>query len=77
VEKFRTDKDSKVVKPAFEMSLYVKKIELGVYLLRSMKSIDEKKFAKAGGSEKVVDNTLMDKVLERFAKFLFRKTTDD
>ena len=77
VEKFRTEKEGKVVRPAFEMALHIKKPELGVYLLRSMKAVDEKKLSRSAGSDKIIDKPLMDKVVERYGKFLFRTTSED
>jgi len=73
VEKFRTDK--KIISPAFEMSLHLKKIEFGSYLLRSLKNIDKKQFMKAGGTE--LDKVLVDKVIDRYAKFIFKDADVD
>ena len=68
VEKFRSE--PKVIKPAFEMSLHLSKVEFGSYLLRSLKNIDKKQFMKAGSS--ALDKVLVDKVIDRYAKFIFK-----
>jgi hypothetical protein len=68
VEKFRGE--PKIIKPAFEMSLHLTKVEFGSYLLRSLKNIDKKQFMKAGGSS--LDKVLVDKVIDRYAKFIFK-----
>jgi len=73
VEKFRNDK--KIISPAFHMSLHLKKTEFGSYLLRSLKNIDKKQFMKAGGSE--LDKALVDKVIDRYAKFIFKDADVD
>jgi len=69
VEKFRNDK--KVIVPAFEIASEINRIELGTYLLRCLKAVDEQKFVKEGG--KLVPDVLMRKVLDRFAKFVFKQ----
>ena len=71
VDKFRTDK--KVLKPAFEMSLHIRRTELGAYMLRALKNADEKAFFKAGGSDKIVDDDTAKAVVQRYAKFMFDK----
>jgi len=70
VGKFRDDK--KVIKPAFEIALEVARPELGAYMLRSIKNTDEKSFMKAGGSDKMIPDDIVKKVVERYAKFLFK-----
>lgn len=70
-ERFRHD--PKVLRPAMEMSLFIKRAELGAYLLRSMKLANEKAFARAATSDKIVENDLMQRVVERYAKLLFDK----
>jgi hypothetical protein len=69
VERFRTDK--KVIKPAFEIALYISRIELGTYLLRCMKNLDENKFMRSGSKD--VSDEIVNKVVERYAKFLFKQ----
>lgn len=68
VERFRTDKT--VVKPAFEISLHMQRPEFGAYMLRAMKNVNESKFLKAGREQ---DEELMKKVVEKYAKYLFKK----
>jgi len=68
VEKFRGDK--KVIKPAFEICLHIERVELGAYLLRCMKNVDDNKFMKAGKDDAI--DELATKVVERFAKYLIR-----
>jgi hypothetical protein len=69
VEKFRNDR--KVIKPAFEIALYISRVELGTYLLRCMKNLDETKFMKSGAKD--VPDELVNKVVEKYAKFLFKQ----
>lgn len=69
VDKFREER--KVIKPAFEMSLHFKKPEFGAFLLRSMKAVDVTAFTKAAGTEKLLDQATVEKVIERYAKYLF------
>ena len=70
VEKFRTDK--KVIKPAFEIANIVERPEFGAYLLRQLKNVDEKGFMKTGGNDKLLDEKLVNEVVKRYAKFLFK-----
>ncbi len=70
VEKFRDNKS--VIIPAFKMSLHLKKVEFGAYLLRSLKNVDKKKFMKAGGAELDKEKELVDNVIDRYAKFIFK-----
>lgn len=70
VERFRTDK--KVIKPAFEMACHINRVELGAYLLRCLKNLDENKFRRAGGTDKLIDDDLMNKTVEKYGKYLFR-----
>jgi hypothetical protein len=70
VERFRADK--KVMKPAFEMLLYLQRAELGAYLMRQLKNLDEGKFLKAGMNEKLIDAALADKVVQKYGKYLFQ-----
>jgi hypothetical protein len=70
VERFRADK--KVMKPAFEMPLYLQRAELGAYLMRQLKNLDEGKFLKAGMNEKLIDAALADKVVQKYGKYLFQ-----
>jgi hypothetical protein len=70
VDKFRDDKS--VLKPAFEMALHFARPEFGAYLMRSLKSADEREFMKAGVNEKIVNKDIMRKVVERYGKFLLR-----
>ena len=69
VDKFRTKRE--VIKPAFQMSLHFKKPEFGAFLLRSMKAIDQKAFTKAAGTEKLLDQAVVEQVIDRYAKYLF------
>lgn len=70
VEKWREDK--KVIVPALEMSLYIRRVELGTFFLRAVKAADVNKFTKALVDDKIVkDLTLVDKVAEKYGKYLF------
>ena len=71
VDRWRNEK--KVIKPAFEMALFFIRPEFGAFMLRSMKSVDEKAFMKAGSDGKLIDDALMKKVVERYAKFIFKE----
>lgn len=73
VEKFREDK--KVVQPAFEMSLHIKRKELGTYMLRSMKSLSPTGFMKAAGSDKLLKKETMDAVVDQYGDFLIGDPT--
>jgi hypothetical protein len=68
VDRFRSDK--KVLRPAFEVCLAIGNINMGAYLLRSIKNVDETKFTKMSKDEGL--NDLAMKVVERYAKFLIR-----
>lgn len=70
VERFRDDK--KIIAPAFELAYHFKRPEFGAYLLRSMKNVDEKGFVKAGESSNTLSDELAEKVVERYAKYLFQ-----
>lgn len=69
VERFRHDK--KIMKSAFEISLHLRRAELGAYMFRQLKNLDEGKFMKAGASEKLIDEALANKVVEKYGKYLF------
>jgi hypothetical protein len=68
VERFRNDK--KVMAKAFEIAQHINRIELGTYLLRCLKALDEQRFMKAG---KDVDDKIVQGVVDRYAKYLFKQ----
>jgi hypothetical protein len=69
VDKFRNDK--KVIGPLFSMSLHFQRAELGAFLIRSAKSVDEKLFIRAGSDSKLLSEEIVKQVVDRYAKFLF------
>jgi hypothetical protein len=40
--------------------------------LRQLKNVDEKGFMKTGGNDKLLDEKLVNEVVKRYAKFLFK-----
>ena len=68
VDKFRDDVT--VLKSAFRMALHFKRPEFGAYLMRSLKSSNEREFMKAGTNNKVIEPEIMKKVVDRYGKFL-------
>jgi len=70
VDMFRDDK--KIIIPAAQIALELKRSEFGAYLLRSLKNVDEKKFRSAWVDDKLMKKELVDKVVDRFAKYVLR-----
>lgn len=70
VDRFRTDK--KVLQPAFEIALELERPEFGAYLLRNMKATDKTAFMKAGSNDKAMDQSVIQRAVERYAKFIFK-----
>jgi hypothetical protein len=68
VERFRDDKG--VLSPAVEISLALRKPELGAYLLRAIKNVDERAFMKAATNSKQLAPDLAKRMADRFAKYL-------
>lgn len=71
VERFRHE--PKVIRPAFEVSLFISRVELGTYMLRSLRAVNEKSFKKCAVDNDIVPPELMNRMVERYAKFLWDK----
>lgn len=71
VERFRDDRT--VIRPAFEMALHFVRPEFGAYLLRSIKNVDTNAFMKVGADKKILPEEVVSKVVNRYAKFLFKE----
>jgi len=69
VDKYRQDK-KKYIKPVFEVVNELRRTELGTFLFRSARSLDPKAFMKLGADETIVPKHLMDKLVDRYARFL-------
>ena len=71
VERFR--RDHKVIKPAFEMAMHLKRDSLGAFLLRSLKQVaGEDEFKKIGADDKMLPVETLRPALDRYAKFVFK-----
>jgi hypothetical protein len=71
VERYREDK--KVMRDAFEVALAINREELGSYLIRQLKNIDEAKFYKNGTDAKIVDPELAERVTKKYARYLVKE----
>lgn len=69
VEKWRSD--AKMLKPAFLVGYHLQRPEFGAFLLRALKNANTSKFRKAASE---MDADVMDKVVERYAKFFNDRT---
>jgi len=71
VDKWRQNK--KYLKSALNISLEIDRPELGAYMIRSVKMVDTSKWTKAFCDDSIVDKVLVDKIMDRYGKYIIDK----
>lgn len=68
VDRYKNDK--KVLRPAVEMAIAVRRPEFGAFLLRSVKNSNPTQFLKQFGDEKIFDKQIVAELVNRYGKYL-------